>query len=119
MRNINDELRCAAGIGDEASLKSLLLYPKCNALANDACGGIALMYAAYKGHTSCIQLLLPVSDALAMNKHGKTARSLATESGHDATVSLIDAYALAMSEWSALHSSVTIGQPRRSKALRV
>ena len=96
-----------------------LLLPVSDALVKDNYGTTALMLAAGYGHTSCVQLLLPVSDALAMNKHGKTARSLANEDGHDATASLINAYTLAMSELAALHSSVTIGQPRRSKALRV
>ena len=96
-----------------------LLLPFSDTLTKDNDGWTALMHAARYGHTLCVELLLPISDALAKDNDGKTARSLADGGGHDAAVSLIDGYTLAMSELAALHSSLTIGHPRRSKVVRV
>ena len=89
VRNINDELRRAAKSGDEKSLRSLLLNPKCNALTKDEKNWTALMYAACRGHTSCVQLLLPVSDALVKDNYGTTALMYAACHGHTSCIKLL------------------------------
>ena len=67
MSLINDQLRAAAETGDAARLKVFLLDPKSDALSKSGGGWTALMYAARGGHEACLQLLLPVSDPLAIS----------------------------------------------------
>ena len=70
MRNVNYELRSAAAEGDEELVKTLLLDPKCNPKDTDGRGKTALINAAFHSHALCVQLLLPVSDALAKDTEG-------------------------------------------------
>ena len=151
MGSINEELRKAAEMGDEAGLEALLLRPKCDpmsknedgrtalmlaalkehsdcvhlllpasdALAKDERGITALMWAASFGRAACVQLLLPGSDALAKDNTGLTASDRARAGGHASLGSLIDAYALALSEMSDLRSSTGPGATRKTSSLRV
>ena len=68
MKDINDRLRSAAQDGKSVELKALLQDPTCDALSKSHEEMTALMIAAYAGHDACVELLLPVSDALVGGK---------------------------------------------------
>ena len=65
-----------------------------------------------------VELLLPLSDALAKNDDGLTAGGLASKHRHDGLARFIDAHALAQSEHAALERAVGSGAPRGRVAPR-
>jgi ankyrin repeat protein len=48
----------------------------------DKDGWTALMLAAAKGHMDCVRILLPASQAFAVDNEGKSAIDLAADAGH-------------------------------------
>ena len=89
MTDFNEKLRKAARNGSELVLKALLREPGCDASSKDKFGMTALMYASYRGHEACVQLLLPVSDPLSKSKDGMTALMHAAWFGHESCVRLL------------------------------
>ena len=89
MEDINERLRAATRAGFDAKLKALLGDPGCDALAKDANGVNALMYAALSGVEVCVRILLPVSDVLATSRAGQTALMWAAYAGREACVRLL------------------------------
>ena len=56
------------------------------------------MRAAQGGHEACVGLLLPESDLNVKSEDGQAASELAREEGCERIASMIESYALAMSE---------------------
>ena len=89
MDSVNEYLIQAAMNGNEATIQSLLRHADCEAKFNDSAGRTALMWAAYRGHTSFLQILLPLSNALAQDNDGYTALIWAAGAGHTSCLQLL------------------------------
>ena len=77
------------------------------------------MHAAFSGHEGCVQLLLPVSDALAEDHERFTAGAWSRNMGYESITQLIDAYALAQSERATIDGALGNGTPRIRAVPRV
>lgn len=77
----NKSLMQAASSGDEGRLNFLLNLSDCNPMFRDENGNTALMLAARRGHTACVEILMPVSDILAQDDSGWSALVHAINSG--------------------------------------
>lgn len=89
MKSVNKKLIVSAEEGLEFEVEALLQKPGCNALIPGVFGMTVLMRAASKGHEACVRLLLPVSDAGAMDEEKITALMWAARGGHKACVELL------------------------------
>ncbi len=83
------KLALAAEEGQVKALESALCAHPSLARRVDKNGMSALMLAASGGHTECVKLLLPVSDALAANCAGLSALMFAARGGNAACVALL------------------------------
>ena len=86
---INDNLRQAAGRGEEVELKELLLHPGGDALSTNEWGVTALMCAAAGGKSDCARLLRPASDVMSKDYRGRTALMRAASEGGSACVHVL------------------------------
>ena len=89
MTEINKRLRKAAANGLETELKALLREQNCDTSSTSESGMTALMWGAWFGHEKCVQVLLPKSDALALDNTGMTALIHAAWFGHEECVRLL------------------------------
>ena len=114
MEFIDECLKDAAQAGDDHWLKTLLLQPQCTPGSKDNAGMTALMWAARRRDVACLNLLLPVSNALTRDARGCTALIHAACKGHEACVRLLlpvsDALAVDKDGWTALTQAAACGK---------
>ncbi len=100
-------LMLAADIGDEECLRTLIAAGA-DENASDIDGWTPLMFAAISGHTQCVHLLLAAgADPDYCEPHfGGGAAHMANQKKHFEIAALIESYANALSEASAIDESV-------------
>ena len=89
MKNVNDDLRESAKEGHAERVSALLLHAKCDPMSQNESGFTTLMLAAGSGHTACLQLLLPVSNAKTTTEDGITALMWAAANGQATCLKLL------------------------------
>ena len=89
MTEVNKRLREAAANGSETELKALLRERNCDTSSTSETGMTALMWGAWFGHEKCVQVLMPKSDALALDHTGMTVLIHAAWFGHEKCVRLL------------------------------
>jgi ankyrin repeat protein len=75
--------------------------------ARDANGNTALIWAAFRGYTDIVLLLLPVSDVYAKDNGGQDAVDNAEELGHTQCAKVIKAYIRSKEEAKDLDGELT------------
>ena len=97
-----------------------LLLTASDVLAEDHQGMTALMWAARKGSSACVELLLASSNAEERMLNGKSAGDMARAQGHAELGSLIDAWGLARKERQALEAESSVASKmKKTSSLRV